>query len=221
MSSDNEALRQIKLLSSLSEETLVQLKQQFLPRHYQPGEYIQHEADPAPGGYFITSGRVQILRTSAEGREQILSNLGPGEAFNIVPLFQPDGSNRATARALSPVFLYYLPREAFLRLVERHPDLAIAMLKDFAGKLSNLTQLVEQLSLHSIRERLARFLIDQADHAEPSGRWTQDEMAAQLGTVRDVVGRILRSFEDAGFIERRQGRIVLLNRSALEAEAGQ
>lgn len=215
-----EPLRQITLFSVLSEKTLTILKQHLIERRYESGELIQLEADPARGAHFITRGRVQILRTSADGKEQILANLGPGEAFNVVPLFEPDGVNPASARALTPAQTGFLLREPFLRLVEHSPDLAFALLKDFAGKLATLTGLVEQLSLHTIRGRLARFLIEQADSSpELPGRWTQDEMAAHLGTVRDVVGRTLRAFEEAGLIERRQGRIVLLNRGALEIEA--
>ena len=120
-----------------------------------------------------------------------------------------------------PSSLYVLPRIGFIEIIQGCADLFLAVLKDFAGKLSHLTGLVEQLSLHTIRGRLARFLIEQADHGEPTGRWTQDEMAAHLGTVRDVIGRTLRSFEEAGLIKRQRNRIVLVDRHALEAEAEQ
>lgn len=222
-----ETLRQIKLFAALSSPTLARLGQHLIPRTFQAGEFIQWETDPAEGAHFITAGRVQVFRTSVEGREQILANLAPGEALNTVPLFQPEGANPASARALTVVETRFLPREPFLGLVEQSPDLALALLRDFAGKLSALTGLVGLLSLHSIRGRLARFLIDQADrpvsadHGGPALRWTQDEIAAHLGTVRDVVGRTLRSFEEAGWVRRRQGRIELLDRAALEAEAEQ
>jgi CRP-like cAMP-binding protein len=100
-------------------------------------------------------------------------------------------------------------------------------LKDFADRLDHLTNLVEDLSLRTVRGRLARFLLEHAPPG-PSGsidaggvtrRWTQDEIAAHLGTVRDMVGRTLRSFGDAGLIRMDRQRIVLLDREALEAEA--
>ena len=112
-------------------------------------------------------------------------------------------------------------KEDFLRLTETSPDLAMNVLRDFAGKLTHLTGLVEQLSLHSIRGRLARFLIEQANQGEVAGRWTQDEIAAHLGTVRDMVGRTLRAFTDSGMIRRERNRVILLDRAALEAEAEQ
>jgi len=219
MENQPDPLSRIALLASLSEHTRGQLRRHVILRAYPPGQLIQLEGDPAQGAHFIITGRVQVFRTSPEGREQILANLGPGDALNMVPLFQPQGVNPASARALVAVQTGFLLRAQFLQVVEHSPDLALALLKDFAGKLTALTGLVEQLSLHSIRGRLARFLIEQADNPQTAARWTQDEMAAHLGTVRDVVGRILRSFEEMGYVRRQQGRMELLDRDALEAEA--
>jgi len=71
------------------------------------------------------------------------------------------------------------------------------------------------LSLYAVRARLARFLIELADLTPSTAGWTQDEIAAHIGTVRDVVGRLLRDFEGAGLIQRQQGKIILLNREKL------
>ena len=214
-------LRQITLFSSLSEDTLTRLAQFAIQRKYSSGEIILHETDPSRGAYFIAAGQVQVFRLSLAGREQILVNLKSGDAFNTVPLFETESINHASARALTDARLYLLRKEDFLRLTETSPDLAMNVLRDFAGKLTHLTGLVEQLSLHSIRGRLARFLIEQANQGEVAGRWTQDEIAAHLGTVRDMVGRTLRAFTDAGMIRRERNRVILLDRTALEAEAEQ
>jgi CRP/FNR family cyclic AMP-dependent transcriptional regulator len=220
MSSDISSLRQISLFSTLTEDTLARLAQHAIQRHYTRGEMILLEADPSRAAHFVAEGQVQVFRLSTAGREQILMNLGPGEAFNIVPLFEPQGLNHASVRALTDAALYLLRKEDFLHLVETRPDLSMSVLKDFAGKLDHLTGLVEQLALHSIRGRMARFLIEQADD-KLAGQWTQDEIAAHLGTVRDMVGRTLRAFTDAGLIRRSRNRIILLDRAALEAEAEQ
>jgi len=214
------SLRQIALFSPLSEDTMARLSRFVIQRCFINGEIILHEADPSGSAYFIHTGQVQIYRLSTTGREQVLMNLGPGEAFNIVPLFEHESRSHASARALSDVQVYLLRKEDFMQLTATSPDLSMALLKDFAAKLAHLTSLVEQLSLHSIRGRVARFLIEQAD-SENAGRWTQDEIAAHLGTVRDMVGRTLRSFSDAGLIRRERSRVILLDRAALEAEAEQ
>lgn len=219
MIADIQSLRKIAIFAGLSEASLNRVAQAAIPRYYAAGEIILLEADPARAVYFIASGQVQVFRTAFNGREQVLATLGPGEAFNAVPILEPEGSQRASARALTDANLVMLHREDLLRLLKQHNDLALALLQDFAARLSHLTGLVEQLSLHSLRGRLARFLIDQADRGGEPANWTQDEIAARLGTVRDVVGRALRSFEDAGLIRRQRNRIVLLDRAGLEAEA--
>jgi CRP/FNR family cyclic AMP-dependent transcriptional regulator len=99
------------------------------------------------------------------------------------------------------------------------PELALAILQDFAARLDHLTNLVEDLSLRTVRGRLARLLLDHAEADAVTRRWTQEEIAAHLGTVRDMVGRTLRAFADAGLVRMDRQRIMLLDREGLEAEA--
>jgi CRP/FNR family cyclic AMP-dependent transcriptional regulator len=99
------------------------------------------------------------------------------------------------------------------------PEVALAVLRDFAGRLDHLTNLVEDLSLHTVRGRLARFLLEHAGEDGIARQWTQEEIAAHLGTVRDMVGRALRAFEDAGLVRMERRRIVLLDREGLETES--
>jgi CRP/FNR family cyclic AMP-dependent transcriptional regulator len=221
MASDKERLRKIPVFASLSEANLQDVARAAILRAFLPGELIILEGDSSEAAYFISCGHVQIFRMSPGGREQVLVNLGPGEAFNTVPLFEPGSLNPASARALGQVEIFVFLRDDFLRLMHTSPDLAMAVLKDFADKLTYLTTLVEQLSLHSIRGRMARFLIEQADQGQVARNWTQDEIAKQLGTVRDVVGRTLKAFTEAGYIRRSRNRIILLDRSGLENEAQQ
>jgi len=84
-----------------------------------------------------------------------------------------------------------------------------------------MVTLVERLSLFSVRQRLAEFLIRQAEEnpLDARPRWTQDDIARQLGTVRDVVGRTLRKLEDEGLIRFQRQHILLLDREKLESLA--
>jgi CRP-like cAMP-binding protein len=85
--------------------------------------------------------------------------------------------------------------------------------------MAKTTSLAANLSLYSVRSRLAQFLIDLAERPQSGGGWTQDEIAAHIGTVRDVVGRLLREFESQGLIERNRQNIILLDHEALISEA--
>jgi len=209
---------EIPLLASLSRSTREQLAALLLRRDSGAGEVLFLEGEPCAGVYFISRGEARIFHLSADGREQVLARLGPGSVFNSVPPLLAEPRNQACARTPVPSILYLLPTRGYLDLLERCPDFSTAVLHDFAGRLAQLTGLVERLSLHSVRGRLAQFLLDQADG--PTGsRWTQDEIAEQLGTVRDVVGRTLRAFIEAGYIRKERQKIAIVNRQKLEEEA--
>jgi len=139
--------------------------------------------------------------------------------FNTVPAMDANIQLRASIRALMPLKLLLIPVDDYRFMLQTHPDLVYLILTDFAHRLDHLTKLVEDLSLHSVRSRLARFLLDQADGELISKQWTLDEIAAQLGTVRDVIGRTLRNYMDSGLIQRKGESLILLDRHKLEEEA--
>jgi CRP/FNR family cyclic AMP-dependent transcriptional regulator len=214
-----DALRHISLFAGLSDDALARVASRVIRRTYTSGEIVIFEGDPCQAVYFIAQGQVRVYRLSPAGREQVLARLGPGQAFNTVPPFQPHGLNHATVQALTPVTLYAIACEDFRRLVGECAELALAILQDFADRLDHLADLVEDLSLRTVRGRLARFLLERADAGQVTRRWTQEEIAAHLGTVRDMVGRTLRAFADAGLVRMERQRIVLLDRDGLEGEA--
>jgi CRP/FNR family cyclic AMP-dependent transcriptional regulator len=220
MKPEVEALRRISLFTDLPQETLARLGRVAIRRTYEADEIIILEGAPCRAAYFVAEGHVRASRISSEGREQVLARLGAGQGFNTVPPFQPCGVNHATVRAVEEVTVYAVTKEDFLRSVSEDARLALALLQDFADRLDHLTDLVEDLSLRTVQGRLARFLLEQAEAGEVTATWTQTEIAARLGTVREMIGRTLRAFADAGLIQIDRQRIVLLNREGLEAEAG-
>lgn len=214
-----QTLRNFELFAKLSDTALHCIADVIVPRTYAPDTLIVVEGEPCDAAYFVVSGEVQVYRMSSQGRQQVLIRLEPGQSFNVVPIFESHGENRASAVALSDVTLFAVLKDDFLRVIRTCPDLAMVILHDFADRLTHLTNLVEDLALRSVRGRLARFLLQQANGRQITQRWTQDEIAAHLGTVRDMVGRSLRSLTDAGLIRLDRGRIVLQDRDALETEA--
>jgi CRP/FNR family transcriptional regulator len=219
MESTAQILRRVTLFAGLSDDALARVASVVQARAYNPGEVVIFEGDPCGAAYFVVEGQVRAYRLSPAGREQVLARLGPGQAFNTVPPFHPHGVNHATVEALSPVTLYAVACADFRRLVGECAELALAILQDFADRLDHLTNLVEDLALRTVRGRLARFLLEHADSIQATRNWTHDEIAANLGTVRDMVGRTLRAFADAGLVRIERQRIVLLDREGLETEA--
>ena len=126
----------------------------------------------------------------------------------------------ASTVAVGAVKLLLIPRQDFRRSVRVNPETALAVLRDFSSKLYHLTALTHDLSLRSVRGRLARFSLThaQAKGASPT-RWTQEEIAAQIGTVREVVSRTLRAFIRDSLIKMERQRIMLFDRDTLALTA--
>ncbi len=219
MAQEFQELHEIALFRDLSAAALARLAAAGASRSYMPGDIILFQGETNQAAYFILEGMVRVYRLSPQGREQVLTRLGPGQAFNIVPPFLLHSRNHATVSALTPVRLHVVPQGEFQRLATGCPELAQAILAEFAARLDHLTDLVESLSLHTVRGRLARFLLEHAQNGDAVQCWTQEEIAADIGTVRDMVNRTLRALADAGLIRLERNVIVLLDRAGLEAEA--
>jgi CRP-like cAMP-binding protein len=187
--------------------------------------------EPSRAIHLIAQGRVRSQRSSLEGREYVLHDLGPGECFDLASVFDR-GRNLATITALSDTALYVIPATEFRRIVDKHPALSMALLAHMTRRVRHLSDAVEGLALYDVRTRLARCLLSYIDKAPKGARasgddWscprylTQGELAAQIGTVRDVVGRTLRSFSRQGIIRRERGRVVVTDLAGLRQEAMQ
>lgn len=213
-------LRRVKLFAGLAPASLVALAPLASARSYRDGDSILLEGEEAAGVLFVLEGAARVYRTSPEGREQTLILLHAGDALNLPTPFAPSPVAPASAVAVGDSRLLALPLAAFRRAASEIPDLALAVMGDLAARLRHFTRLTYDLSLRSVRGRLARFLLRHASADAPSPvRWTQEEVAAQLGTVREVVSRTLRAFVREGLIRLDRQRILILDREALERES--
>jgi CRP-like cAMP-binding protein len=213
-----QTLRQLPFFAGLGDDALREIASHIHQPTFSPGQMVILEGEPCQAVYFVAQGVVRTSRLSTQGREHVLAYLGPGEPFNLVPALD-GGPNLATVGALTDAMLYSIPCEHFRRVMREHHEVALAVLEHLTAEVRRLSDMVEDLALHTVRTRLARFLLAQADGTQPSKRWTQEEVAAQIGTVRDVVGRALRTFADDGLIRRERGRLVVIDRVGLEREA--
>ena len=215
-----EKLHSIAFLQGLDDSGLTELAQSAVWREYAPDALLFLEGETAAAIYYLDFGWVKIIKSSVDGREQVLRFLGPGETFNELSVFA-NQNNPATAIALEAVGAWLIPREAVRRLLITHPEVATRVIENIAGRVIHLVSLVADLSLRSVGERVARMLLDEADdNIMHRRRWaTQTELAARLGTVPDVLSRVLRSMVDAGMIEMDRHEIRILDRQALESAA--
>ena len=214
-----EVMRSVPYFAHLDAVAMEAVAGKATRRRYSRGEVIFLEGDPCAGLHVIHTGRIKLYKVSLEGREQIVRLLGPGQFFNEVAVFDR-GSNPVSAMAALDTTVWVVDCSSMLDLVGTHPALSAAIIENLASRSRHLLSLVEDLSLRSVSARLAKLLLAQAQSSsEGSQRITQAEMAAQLGTVREMVGRVLRTFENDGLIRFDRHRIVVLDREGLEKEA--
>lgn len=215
MAVEKEFLKSIPYFVGLSPTELDSIRQLILERKVGRGEIILYEAEPAEALFFVVSGAVKVFKTSAGGKEQILSIVRPGESFNDAPIFD-DGLNPASAQAMGAVVLYELKKRDLKALLETYPQVALNVIKVLAEQVRQLVSLVEDLSFRHVIGRVAKILLEHAGDGAGSGpRLTQQDMAAMAGSVREVIGRSLKALEDEGMIRMDRHRLVITDKKAL------
>jgi CRP/FNR family transcriptional regulator, dissimilatory nitrate respiration regulator len=201
------------------------LAERCLARTLEPGETLFEEGAACSGLFIVTTGRIEVRQVSLRGREQILHTEGPGATLGEGPLLD-QGGYIASAVALESSRLLFLPRADVLRLCRRHPEVALAIAEALARRMRHFAEMISDLTFHSVAERLARYLIETASVRHPSAsslvvdlQFTQAQLGARLGTVRELVARAFAELERAGIISRTDKRIVIRDRARLEAFA--
>ena len=215
-----EFLRNNSYFSELDPAELDSVGRLFFEKTAERGEIILFEGEPAAVLYFVVSGVVKVFKTSADGKEQILQLIRPGESFNDVPVFS-GGSNLTSAEAMSPVDLYGLKKSNLEVILREHPRVTLNVIKVLSQRIQHLLSLVEDLSFRHVIGRVAKILLEHAgDGVSQAPRLTQQEMAAMAGTAREMVGRSLRALEDEGAIRLEHHRIVVTDKEALKEMVG-
>ncbi|MDO8716836.1 MAG: Crp/Fnr family transcriptional regulator [Dehalococcoidales bacterium] len=216
MPSRIDFLRMVPYLTGLSEEEIKQVDKALVERSFAKGQILFLDGEPCQGLYLVVTGQIRIFKTSQEGREIVMVIARPGDSFNDAPAFG-GGPNIANASAIEPSTVYIIPRQALVSLLEACPA-AKAIINELAARLRHLTAMVEDLSFHSVTGRLAKLLLGMAVVEGKSAsvpRLTQDEMAAMVGSVRDVIGRVLRALEKDGAIRIEGHRILVVSQELL------
>lgn len=216
MASKVDFLKSISYFSLMRPAELEQIGSLFFEKSCQQDEIILLEGELAGALYLVVSGVVKIFKTSADGKEQILTIVRPGESFNEVPMFD-GGPNPASAQAMGQVLLYGLGKDELGYVLKNYPQLASSVIRVMAGRMRHLVSLVEDLSFRQVIGRVARILLENAgDGAAPRPQLTQRDMAAMAGTVREVVSRSLKTLEEEGAIKMDRHRIIILDKKILQ-----
>ncbi len=214
------ALQRIPHFNDLSDEIQQRIAASATPRHFDTGQVIYVEGEPAESIYILEAGWVKATRMTCEGREQAMMFLRPVEMFGDIAVFTGT-TYPGTVVALEAVDVWIIPAKTILDLIPRHPDLAMAVIRHLGGRVLHYISLVEDLSLRSVEARLANTLLRNAEVQDgqlivPRREWTTfDEMAVRLGTVRDVLSRALKTLDAEGLLKVEKQAIILLDPKGL------
>lgn len=204
----------------LTDITQKALARAAVHHHFDAGQVIYIEGEPAESIYILETGWIKATRMSKDGREQAMMFMRPVDVFGDIAVLT--GTNYpGTVIALEDVSVWTIPSTTFLEYSERYPDLAMAIIRHLGKRVLYYINLVEDLSLRSVEARLAHTLLQNAELHDgqlivPRRGWTTfDEMAVRLGTVRDVLGRALHTLESEGLLRVRRYEIILLDPKGL------
>ena len=213
-------LTKVPLFCELPDKVQTEISHKIIPRQFPAGQFIYLEGEPAKCVYILEKGWVKATRISPEGREQALMFLRPVEIFGDIAVLAGT-SYPCTVMALEDLEVWTIDSVTLLNLVSRQPELAQSLIRHLAKRILYFIDLVEDLTLCSVETRLITTLMKNAEMKNgvltvPRRTWTTfDEMAARLGTVRDVLSRVLRSLEAESLIKVEREEIVLLDTEGL------
>ncbi len=216
-------LSNVALFADLSEEELQALAHRTIKQYVNAGETIFTEGDPCQGFYVIESGEVKIFKTAASGREQVLTVDVAGGSFAEIPVFD-GGPYPASAVATQQTALLFVSKRDFRTLVLEHPEVGLKVLKQVGGRLRRLVALIEELSFTTVRGRLVMLLARRAKtEGTHTARGTEmtlpanQEIAAKIGTVRELVSRNLSRLQAEGLIRLDGKNVIVPDLEALAA----
>ena len=215
-----EFLKSIPYFSGLSDSEIDSVRRYIFEKKVERGEILGFEDEPADVLYFVVAGAVKVFKTSADGKEQIFSIIRPGESFNDVAVLS-EGVSLVSAEAMGAVVLNTIKKHDMEVVLREHPQVALNVIQVLSRRVQELVSLVEDFSFRHVTGRVAKMLLEYAgDGVGERPRLTQQEMAAMIGTAREMVGRSLKNLEAEGTIRMERNRIIITDQKGLREMAG-
>jgi CRP/FNR family cyclic AMP-dependent transcriptional regulator len=217
-------LEKTALFGSLSPAEIQHLAARTTRKLFSAGELLFSEGEPCQGLHIIARGKIRIFKTSMSGREQVLAVNTQGESVAELPVFD-GGPYPASAAAIDDTEIAFISRRDFQAYCMEHPAVALKVLSVVGSRLRRLVGIIEELSFTTIRQRLISTLVKLA---QSSGKQTSrglefllpgshQELANQLGTVRELISRNLMRLQAEGLLEVDARQIVVKDLKALTA----
>ncbi len=212
-----ETLRDIPLFSELSIEQLRKISSFSKLKNFKKHERIFNEDDFYLGFYILLKGSVKVFKISSQGKKSVVHLVRPLTAFADIPLFE-GGNYPVSAEALEESLTLFIPKEEFLELISKEPEILLKMLAGFAKRLKSLINQLEDISSKEVSNRLAKYLLKEIKTVgtdklpEPFIKLTipKSAIAAYLGTITETLSRSFKKLQDEKII-RVNGKKIFVN----------
>ena len=216
-------LRRAPLFEGLDEESARALRRQMLDVKLSRGEHLFLEGQDGDRLYVVMDGKLKLTRAAADGRENLLSVVGPGEMFGELSLFDP-GPRTATATAVTESRLYALSHPDLKPWLTGRPEVALSLLRQLSRRLRRTNEVVGDLVFSDVPGRVAKALLDLSSRfGVPSEEGlhvahdlTQEELAQLVGASRETVNKALADFAGRGWLRLEARAVVLLDIERLQ-----
>ena len=223
---NTEVLRQAPLFSGLDDEAAEALSASMLENRLRRGEVLFHEGDAGDRLYIVTDGKIKLGRTSADGRENLLAILGPGQMFGELSLFDP-GPRSATVTAVTDCTMRSLGHDELGRWLNGRPEVARGLLAQLAARLRRANDVVADLVFSDVPGRVAKALLDLSqrfgrtadDGVHVHHDLTQEELAQLVGASRETVNKALADFASRGWLRLEARSVVIMDLDRLKRRA--
>ena len=193
----------VPFFSGLAEDDLEQIAEHATPESFRRGALIISDGDPADALYVVINGRVKVFLGSDDGKEVVLTILGPGESFGEIALLDEEPRSASVA-AMEKTTVLVIRRDRFLELLRENSDLSWAMIRSLSHLVRRLTGSVQSLALNDVYRRIVEILEQRAvfegEVRVINERLTHQLLADMVGASREMVSRIMSDLVKGGYL---------------------
>ena len=212
----DEALARAGIFQGVEPSAVAALSKQLQPVDFPRGHVVFNEGEPGDRLYIIVTGKVKLGRRSADGRENLLTIMGPSDMFGELSIFDP-GPRTSTATTVTEVRAVSMDRDALKAWIEARPEISEQLLRVLARRLRRTNNTLADLIFTDVPGRVAKALLQLAQRfgSQEAGLLrvthdlTQEEIAQLVGASRETVNKALADFAARGWL-RLEGKSVLI-----------
>jgi CRP/FNR family transcriptional regulator, cyclic AMP receptor protein len=205
-------LKAVPLFASFPEDQLRMLTTMVTRRSASRSTTIMAGGDATDSLYIVLSGRLKVMMSDSDGKEVILSILGPGEFFGEMGLID-DEPRSASVVTIEPCELLAIAKRDFKKCLLENNEMAMAVMRGLVKRLREADRKIGSLALLDVYGRVARLLLDMAENVNGekvvTKRLPKQDIAKMIGASREMVSRVMKDLQTGGYIEMRGSNIVL------------